>query len=188
VDYEGDSLPATQSEPKWTQQLPVAGTHTAAAGVLHLVPGVAGNQLNFFRRDSLRSATNAYIEASVKYTGTGTVSAAPHFAFDDSLRDVAFGIAANKVGFVSVSNAFIGTAFALNTTTAFHVYQLRKYAADSAVFFVDGVHRGVLSYATFSLSLSGAQAPLVAFGHTSTANLETSDWDYVVYEIGSPIP
>jgi hypothetical protein len=187
VDYEGDSLPESQSEPKWTLQS-VVGTHTAASGVLHLVPGLPTNQLNFFRRDSVRTAMNAYVEASVKYTGIGVLSASPHFGVDDAVKNVALGMNATTVGFVSVNNTFIGTTFAMNTTSGFHVYQLRKYAADSAVFFVDGTRHGVLSYATFSASASGASAPVVAFGHTSAGLTESSDWDYVVYEIGSPFP
>ena len=33
-----------------------------------------------------------------------------------------------------------------------------------------------------------AQAPVIAFGHTSTGLFESSDWDYAVFEIGAALP
>jgi hypothetical protein len=188
VDYEGDSLPDSQTEPKWTLYRVGAGTYVnTTPGQLRVSPGAAPNEVNFYRRDSLNTATSAWVEASVKYNGPTIALAGGRLLIDNNVRSVGFGIAANRVGFISATNAFIGTPFTINTTTALHVYQLRKYAADSGVFFVDGTRRGVLPYATFSLTPSPGTAPLVGFGHLG-AGTATTDWNYVVYEIGSPFP
>jgi hypothetical protein len=189
VDYQGDSLPDTQTEPRWLRAQTGAGTYnnSTTAGQLRLSPGAAPNAIDFYRRDSMATATSAYVEASVKYNGPTITLAGARLLIDNNARSVGFGIAANRVGFINTSNTFIGTPFTINTTTALHVYQLRKYAADSGVFFVDGVRRGALPYASFSTTVVAGTAPLVGFGHLG-AGTATSDWDYVVYEIGAALP
>ena len=189
VDYQGDSLPDSQTEPNWSLLQTGLGTYnnTVAAGQLRLSPGAAPNDLNFYRRDSMATAMSAYIEASVKYNGPTVTLAGARLLIDNNVRSVGFGIAANRVGFINSASTFIGTTFTINTTTAFHVYQLRKYAADSGVYFVDGVRRGVLPYASFSTTVSPGTAPLVGFGQLG-AGTATTDWDYVLYEIGAAFP
>ena len=187
VDYEGDSLPDTQSEPRWRLRKSGNGTHSATGGVLTVNPGPSGAEISFYRRDSLAGTTSAYMEGLIRYTGvTGRTSTA-RLVIDDSTRFVAFGINGSQVGFIDANNAFLGTPFVMNTIAAYHTYQLRKYAADSAVFLVDGTRRGGITYGTFSTTQYLGTAPLLQFGIAGPDN-SVALWDYVVYEIGTPSP
>jgi hypothetical protein len=189
VDYQADSLPDTQAEPNWILNQVGTGTYnnSVTAGQLRLSPGAAPNEINFYRRDSMATLANAYVEAQVKYNGPTTALAGARILIDNNVKGIALGIAANRVGFINATNAFIGTPFTIVTTDSLHTYQLRKYAGDSAVFFVGGVRRGALAYATFPATPFPGTAPLVGFGHLG-AGTATSDWNYVVYEIGAAFP
>ena len=187
VDYEGDSLPDTQSEPKWRLRKSGNGASSATAGVLTVDPGPSSAEISYYRRDSLAKTSSAYMEASVRYTGNSMKVSTARLVIDDSTRFVAFGISGLMVGFVDPTNKFIGDSLAMNTTAAFHTYQLRKYGADSAVFFVDGVRTGKTLYSTFASTQFAGTAPLFQFGMAGPDNGKC-DWDYVVYEIGTPFP
>lgn len=189
VDYQGDSLPDTQSEPKW-RRLPLTGggTSSAAAGILTISPGNASQE--YYRRDSLGTAESAWIEARIKWNGVGGNQGnanEPEIVLDDGAKLIAVGIGASDVGFVDASRARIGTATA-TTTTAFHIYQLRKYRADSAVYYIDGVRGASLAYSLFSATPYVGTSPRVQFGQFASQNSTTSDWDYVTYELGVPLP
>ncbi len=185
IDYQADSLPDTQSEPRWRlRRVGTGGTHSVIAGALSIAPGIQDNELHFYRSDSMAVTTNAYVEARVRYNGNRNGQPTPRVMIDDDVKLVAFGMGRDEVGFIDTNNAYIGTIFSMNTTSAFHVYQLRKYAADSAVFFVDGTRRGVIAYASFSNTPYAATAPLIQFGQRNRNDGDTSDFDYVIYEIG----
>lgn len=147
-------------------------------------------EVSFYRRDSIAAAQNAYVEASMRYTGTNTTASGPWLVIDDAARFVALGVRSNAVGFINTARAFIGVPFLMNTTTAHNTYQLRKYGADSAVFYVNGTRRGQIAYAALSATNYGAEAPLVQFGHVTPAANQggSSSWDYVIYEIGVAQP
>ena len=187
ADYEGDSLPDTQSEPKWRLRQSGNGTYSATGGALTVNPGPSGAEISFYRRDSVARTASAYMESSIRYAGvTGRTSTA-RLVIDDSTRFVALGINGSQVGFISANNAFLGTPFTMNTSDVYHTYQLRKYAADSAVFLVDGTPRGKTTYGTFSTTQYLGTAPLLQFGMAGPDNSIVL-WDYVVYEIGTPFP
>ena len=187
VDYEGDSLPDTQSEPRWRLRKTGNGVYSAASGILNVNPGPSGAEISFYRRDSLASTTNAYIEGRIQYTApTGKVSTA-RLVIDDGVKFIAFGVSGSQVGFVDANNTFLGTPVTTNTTTLFHVYQLRKYRADSVVYFVDAVRGGTLNYSGLPGTAFSLTAPLFQFGMAGPDN-GICAYDYVVYEIGTPFP
>jgi hypothetical protein len=187
VDYEGDSLPDTQSEPKWRLRKTGNGQSTTSAGILNVNPGPSGAEISYYRRDSLATTTSAYIEASLQYAGVSTRTSTARLVIDDNARFVAFGVAGGSVGFIDPNNNFLGTVLAMNTTAAYHRYQLRKYAADSAIFLVDGVRGGKLNYSAFAATPYPGTAPLIQFGMAGPDN-SICLWDYVVYEIGTAVP
>ncbi len=186
VDYEGDSLPDTQSEPKWRLRKTGNGTSAAAAGVITVNPG-PGAEISYYRRDSLAATTSAYMEGGIKYTGQMNKVATARLVIDDNAKFVALGVNGAQVGFVDPSNAFLGTPVTTNTTTASRTYQLRKYAADSAVFFIDNSRGGKLAYTGFAATPYSGVAPLLQFGVAGPDN-GVAVFDYVVYEIGAPLP
>ena len=192
VEYPGDSLPTLGSEPRWKlRQTHASASATAAGGFLVLsAPTPPTREISFYRRDSVAASQDAFVEASMQYNGVSITSPGPWIVIDDDARFIALGIRSNAVGFIDATPAFIGTPFAMNTTAAHNVYQLRKYATDSAVFYVNGMRRGQIAYSSFSATNYAAEAPLIQFGHvTQTANRGgSSSWDYVIYEIGVAQP
>jgi hypothetical protein len=187
VSYVADSLPDTRSEPRWRTLLTGnGGTWSVDGGALTVDP-IAVGQVLFYRRDSVTSGSNAYIEASVRLNSTH-----PHadltLQFADGTRFAALGIKRSQVGLAQADENFIsGTTYNMSTTDAFHTYLLRKYGADSVAYYVDGVRRGRADYSQLSADPSPATSPRIAFGTFVTRNA-TSDWQHVTYEIGSPTP
>jgi hypothetical protein len=192
VEYPADSIPTSGSEPRWTlRQTHGSASAVAAGGVLVLdAPNPRDREISFYRRDSVPSSQSAYAEASMRYIGTNTAASGPWLVIDDATRFVALGMRSNAVGFINTSGAFIGTPFAMNTTATHNAYQLRKYGADSAVFYVNGTRRGQAAYTSFSATNYGPTAPLIQFGHVTPASNQggSSSWDYLIYEIGVAQP
>ena len=86
---------------------------------------------------------------------------------------------------------FVGTPVNLMSGVRnFRIYQLRKYGADSAVIYVDGVRRTSAVYSTLPASKNVVTGPsYVEFGMIGgTVRTTTSTWDYVVYQIGQATP
>jgi glucose/arabinose dehydrogenase len=178
VEYPADSVPESGAEPRW-RVLQAGGSHAAAAGRLT----ITGGPRNFYRRDSIATTGRAYIQATMRYTGSSTTLAEPGIAIDDGARLIALGMRSGAVGFVTATGSFLGTIVSVNTAVD-QRYQLRKYGTDSAVFYVDDVRSGHLPYSTFSTtSIPGA--PLVTFGNRGGGG---SVWDHVLYEIGVSSP
>ena len=192
VEYPADSVPTTGSEPSWTLRQTHASASAAAAGGFLVLTAATprDREISFYRRDSVPSSQSAYAEARLRYTGATIFLAGPWLVIDDATRFVGLGVRSNAVGFITTSRAFLGTPFAMNTTTAHNVYQLRKYGADSAVFYVNGTQRGAIAYTSLPASIYGATAPLIQFGHVTQASNQggSSSWDYVIYEIGAAEP
>ena len=110
-------------------------------------------------------------------------------AIDDGVRFVALGVARNSVWFTDATGNYLtGTPFAFTADGGQNTYQLRKYGADSAVFFVNGIRRGARPYTAFPVTAYAGVAPLFQFGSESLAGAATGIWDYVVYESGVPLP
>ncbi len=188
VDYEGDSLPDTQSEPRWRLRRSGNGVYTATSGILNVNPGPSSAEISFYRRDSLATTTSAYVEGRLQYTAPAGKTSTARLVIDDAVRFIAFGVSGSQVGFVDTSNTFLpGTAVTRDTRTAYHVYTMRKYAADSVVYFVDAVRGGKLNYSAFPGTAFLLTAPLFQFGMAGPDN-GICDYDYVIYEIGTPVP
>lgn len=189
VEYAGDSIPQTGAEPPWVLRNPaLSSSHSASDGILTLNSGVlSGVEATFYRRDSIAPTASAYIAAFVRYNGSVTTLAEPQLVMDDGVRYMAFGIRSDSVGFISANRAFIGTPFA-TTTNVYRLYQVSKFAGDSAVFYVDGTRRGRLSYTSFPTTNFSSEAPLFQFGHVTESSGTSSNWDWVIYEIGVTAP
>ncbi len=191
VDYKPDSTPTVGTEPVWkVDSVGLGGTWsitgTAPNTQLNIRTVVFG-QVFFYRRDSVLTNTNAWMEAGV------TVSSGPNtpqvgFGFTDKVKAVAIAMGSGRVGFVDYnSGAYIGTP--VNVPAGTHVYQLRKYAADSAVFLVDGLHGGAIAYSSLGADPTPVTSPQIVFGGgTFSFNNTNTNWQFVRYEIGSPTP
>jgi hypothetical protein len=191
VEYEPDSVPDLGTEPVWkVNALGLGGsgtiTGTAPNTVLNLRTNVFG-QLFYYRRDSVLTGTNAWAEARVAVS-SGPTSPQVGLGFTDGVKAVAIAFGRGRVGFVDYnSGGFIGTPTTVTVGT--HTYQLRKYAADSAVFLVDGVRAGGIAYGSLGGDPSPATSPQIVFGGGAFSfNNTNTNWEFVRYEIGSPTP
>jgi hypothetical protein len=186
VDYQGDSLPDTQSEPKW--QLLTSGTTSATAAAGALTLSVRSGQRGYYRRDSVATNGNAYIEGTMKWNAVPGAGDQLRIGLDDGVKVIAVGVFSNNVSFVDANGVRIGTAVAA-VTTAYHRYQLRKYAADSAVFYIDDVRGQKLAYTSFPADPYAGTSPLILFGEAEVAGVAfASSVDYVTYELGVVTP
>lgn len=182
-EYTGDSLPDLREEPRWGLTN-TSGIFTTSGGFLNITTFNDG-EIEFYRLDSLASTTSAYAEARVRFNSTGERGrAVVHFG--DGVKYVALGIHDGGVGFVRSSTTFPFIASWPVETNVFRTYQLRKYAADSAVIYVDGGRIGAVTYA--SLSSPTVQGTRFQFGSPRVAGTSNADWDYVIFEIGVPQP
>ena len=69
---------------------------------------ITGGPRNFYRRDSIATTGRAYIQATMRYTGSSTTLAEPWLAIDDGARLIALGMRSGAVGFVTASREFSG--------------------------------------------------------------------------------
>jgi hypothetical protein len=119
---------------------------------------------------------------------SGSTNPQAGLGFTDGTRVVAIAMGRGRAGFVDYLTAsYVGTPITLANGT--HVYQLRKYAADSAVLYVDGTRRAQLAYSSlrpdpFAATLSPQTVWGTGFNSTGTS----TNWQFVRYEIGSATP
>jgi hypothetical protein len=115
------------------------------------------------------------------------------FGLDDRTKFIAVGLSGSQVGFMTGAGSLIHqTPSAPLSTTVFHTYQLRKFASDSVVLYVDGARLLHRVYSTFPAPLPGSSHG-VYFGPLGTGSGASvlgnqSAWDYVIYEIGATQP
>jgi hypothetical protein len=197
VEYPGDSLPDTQSEPRWTKFATNGGPTASIAGGLMLTLKKTRDSLVYVRRDSLRSTSDGMIEARLRLDdGGNSASPQPGIAFDDNTRYVGLFVSDSsssgraRVGFVNATGDGFVASDTVGGVGAFRVYQLRKFGADSAVIYVDGTRRVKAGYASLPVTKAAAPLPSYAeFGFTAgTVRTTTSTWSYVVYKIGEATP
>jgi hypothetical protein len=187
IQYTADVLPGAAAPPWKTESLAPGGIATASGGSLSLT-GNADGQLMFYRRDPIGPTQNAYIDA--RATLVSGANSHPQIALllSDHVKLIALGVSGNRVGMMRSDGHFDGGTTSSLSSGA-HQFQLRKYAADSVVWFVDGVRRGRATYSSLSndtfTSSSGAYA---AFGALPTSTGNSSTWDDVIYEIGAALP
>ena len=190
VNLNGDSLPDTQEEPRWRiEQSGNGNSYSATGGILTINAGNNNAVLRFYRRDSVASAGSAYLETRMQLSSANANRPEGRIVIDDGVRFVALGIARGSVWFTnSTANFLAGTPFSINTTSGFNVYQLRKYGADSVVFYVNGTRGGAMTYASFPTTAYAGTAPLFMFGNRGITGASSGAWDYVIYESGVPLP
>jgi hypothetical protein len=181
VEYTADALPGG-SAPAWKFD-GSGGNASVSGGSLQLRGRFSGL---FYRRDPIAPAQNAYIHGVVRFGG-GASRPEVGLILSDRVKLIGLGVANGIVGLISNTGAFLpGTTSPLGHGV--HELQLRKYAADSAVFFVDGVRRGAVPYATLSPDTFTPPSSSVAFGGLPTSDGSNSTWDGVIYEIGAASP
>jgi hypothetical protein len=182
IQYTADALPGTACPPWKTESWSPGGSASVSGGTL-TIRSNTGGLLMYFRRDPIATTQNAYIQATAR-TPNGT-SARPEIAMlvSDHAKLVALGISSNTVGIMTNAGLFLpGTTSSITSGT--HDFQIRKYAADSAVWYVDGVRRGRVAYSSLSTdTFTTAPGAYVAFGAIPTSLGSQSTWDDVIYEI-----
>lgn len=187
VQYTADVLPGAAAPPWKSESSGSGGSASVSGGSLSLT-GNATGQLMPYRRDPIASSQDAYIEASVRLESGASSRPQIALMLSDHVKFFALGISGNRVGLMRSDGQFDrGTTSSLASGT--HQFQLRKYAADSIVWFVDGLRRGRATYSSLSddtfTSSSGAY---VAFGALATGSGNRSTWNHVIYEIGAVSP
>lgn len=198
VQYPGDSLPDTQSEPRWRRMAGPTASAAIVAGRLTLANQAASDSSFYYRADSISTGMNAYIEGRFRLDNGG-LRGKPQagIILDDGVKMIGVFIsdsskAANRaeIGFVKSSGgaAFIGTAGTIDTLTvkSIRAIQLRKYRSDSVVVWVDGAHRLVVPYASLPATRGTAYFMFGARSPGGSGN--TSTWESVVYQIGQATP
>jgi hypothetical protein len=147
-----------------------------------------------YRRDSLSSTTDAYMQAKVTLNG-GQGNPETVLGFLDGTRMVAVGVNDATISFVSYGGStpaaqVIGTTASYSATT--HTITLHKYKADSAVIDVDGTRKVKALYSNLpaspSQSFTFTSGPAEFFGAGSTTSGSSDTWITVSYGIGSTHP
>jgi hypothetical protein len=190
IEYSGDSLPDTQAEPPWRRvAVGTTPSATAGAGFLNINIGspTSNVDLHFQQRDSMRTTTSAFAEARIRLN-SGTGDAHTGFGFDDNTRQIELGMSTGEVGFIDDGYGFINKVSI--ATNVYRTYQIRKFAADSVQLWIDGTRRLTVQYGAFKPNNGGGSLPsFFRFGsHGKGGVSNSSDWDYVIYSIGSATP
>ena len=181
VEYTADALPGSLGAP-WKLE-GTSGNASVSGGSLALR---GGSSALYYRRDPIAPEQDAYVHAVLRLNGGGSQ---PEIGIllSDRVRLIAVGVANGTIGLISNAGTFLpGTTASLGNGT--HAVQLRKYAADSAAYFVDGVRRGAAAYGSLSLDTFTPALSSVLFGALPTSGASNSIWDTVIYEIGVVSP
>jgi hypothetical protein len=181
VEYTADQLPEG-SPPAW-RFVGGGGNVSASGGALLLRGGFSGL---FYRRDPIAPTQDAYADAVMRRNGGGSQPDVG-LILSDRVKLIGVGVGNGVVGLISNAGTFLpGTATSLGNGT--HQLQIRKYAADSAVYFVDGVRRGAASYASLSPDTFTPALSSVSFGSLPLSSGANSTWESVIFEIGVASP
>jgi hypothetical protein len=181
VEYTADQLPDISS-PVW-RFVGIGGNVSISGGTLSLRGNFSGL---YYRRDPIAPTQDAYADAVMRRIGGGSQPDVG-LILSDRVKLIGIGVANGGVGLISNTGAFLpGTATSLGNGT--HQIQIRKYAADSAVYFVDGVRRGAASYASLSPDTFTPALSSVSFGSLPTSVGSNSTWESVIFEIGAASP
>lgn len=181
VEYTADALPEG-SAPVWKFD-GTGGNASVSGGSLLLRGRFLGL---FYRRDPIAPTQDAYVHAVVRFSG-GSSRPELGLLLSDRVKLIGLGIGNGVVGLISNSGTFLsGTTSSLGSGV--HELELRKYAADSVVCFVDGVRRGAAPYAALSPDTQTPPLSSVSFGGLPTSDGSNSTWESVIYEIGVASP
>lgn len=197
VEYPADSLPDTQSEPRWRKVASAKTTSTIVAAALQLDVQRSKDSLLYVRRDSVSSTTSALIEGTLRLdNGGNSADAQAGILIDDKSKYIALMVSDSgfagraRVGFANPSGTFVAGASDTVSSALSHRYQLRKYGADSVVVFVDGGRRVKAAYTALPATRTvAADASMFAFGIVASSSRNTSStWGGVLYQIGQATP
>jgi hypothetical protein len=196
VQYGGDSLPNLGTEPGWNRV--ASGTATtninnpSVSFIRMTVSG--GGSLVYTRADSLGANSNAYIEARYALENSvGLTAPEVSFGLDDRTKFIAMGLSGTQAGFLTGQGSLTFAASVPVTAMSLHIYQLRKFGADSVVLFIDGARALGQAYSAFPAPLTSSPTHGFYFGPLGTGSGTSgggnfSIWDYVIYEIGATQP
>ena len=184
VGYTADTLPEANT-PAWTLG-GNGGSSSVGSGVLSLSSPGSGYYRYYQRLEAFTATTNAVARFRVKVIS----SDAPYnvgFAFSDGTRHAGFGLTATQAGFLNISGAFISSGpcpgvATVPTTDAMHTYELRKLGSTTVTILRDGVQIVSMPYTCLS---AYSEATRVWWGDGTTNGSGESQWDYVVYQLGS---
>ena len=181
VEYTADVLPGSSAQ---TWKLGGTGGNASVSGGSLLLRGRFSGL--YYRRDPIAPTQDAYVHAVMRFNGGGSQ---PELGLilSDRVRLIAIGVGNGVVGLISNSGTFLSGTTSLLGNGA-HELQLRKYAADSAVYFVDGARRGAVPYDALSPDTFTPPLSSVSFGGLPTSDGSNSTWDSVIYEIGVASP
>jgi hypothetical protein len=187
IQYTADVLPSAAAPPWKTDNQAPGGSASASGGSLALT-GNSGGGLMYYRRDPIGPTQDAYIDSRARLVSGGNPRPQIALVLSDHVKLIALGISGNRIGMMR-SNGTFQTGTTSSLSSGAHQFQLRKHAADSVVWYVDGTRRGRATYAslpddTFTSS-TGAYA---SFGALATNTGNSSTWDDVIYEIGAASP
>lgn len=185
LQYDGDSIPDLGAEPRWGVTN-TSATRLATQGVMNITT-LAGGEMEFYRLDSLAPSVNAYAEARVRFNSADSRARAV-IHFQDGAKFLALGISSGTIGFLAAATGFPYLASWSVTTNTFRTYQLRKYAADSVVAYVDLQRVGSFPYASLTIPLGPILGTRFQFGSPDVGVVSNADWDYVIFEIGAAHP
>ena len=187
LQYTADVLPANAS-PVWKTESWAPGGSSSASGGSLTVIGNPGGLHMYLRRDPILPAQSAYVQATARLNSGAAARPEISLLLTDHVKLIAVGIANGTIGLMTNAGLFqAGTTLSLSSGA--HQIQLRKYAGDSVVFFVDGTRRGRATYASLSAdNVTGPSGAYVAFGALPTTGGNNSTWDDVIYEIGVALP
>ena len=197
MNYGADSLPNLGTEPVWVRSAvggPTTQQNQPAVGQIRMIVS-SGQRLTYFRIDSLGPSSNAYIEARFQVDFSFLLTNPEvSFGIDDRNKFIAAGASSSTVGFLTGSGSltFQSGASTAVTTSNFNTYQIRKYATDSVVLYINGARRIHRLYSAFPDTLPGSShgfyfGPLGTGSGTSQFG-KSSNWDYVIFEIGASQP
>ena len=212
VHYAGDSLPNRlgtslndlRSEPDWR----VIGSAVADTSITQSACPASSACLNirnaspfllttdsllYFRSDSLGQADSAFIDATISMSNLPSGNPSVYIGMRDPVKLIAFGIASDKVGFVSGANTFISGGSGSSAILSGE-FRVTKVGSDSVFGYVNGIKVAKLSYASLPNATASTRPRYFWFGNRVTYSLfanptnVTSRWSSVVYSIGSTSP
>lgn len=197
VEYRPDSVPDLQTKPRWRKIATSKTTSAIIGGALQLDVQRSKDSLQYIRRDSISSATNALMEATFRLDDGGNKpDPQAGISMDDKTRYIGLLISDSsfagraRVGFVDGAGGFIAGASDTVAVRALRSYQIRKFGSDSVVAFVGGTRRFAAAYGALPPTRALATDPS-SFGFgiaASSSRSTTTTWSSVLYQIGLATP
>ena len=184
VGYPADTSPE-DNVPAFTQLPGSGGTASVSQGVL-TVTASTGTYRFYTRYDPLEPTDSAVMRFRMKVVSS-TEECSLQAGFLDGAKVVQVGFTTGAAGFTDLYGDFISGAGcdgsgSVATNDDFHIYEIEKQGEATVRLLRDGLEIASLDYGCLS---DLADPSRQAFGAGLTAAVSESEWDYVVYQIGS---